>query len=137
MPRICSLTTDTEMLDELKKITTLLTPKPAPPPAPAPKGFFNEFMAFIKTGNLLAVAIAFVMGGLIASIVSALVSDLIMPIAGAFLPKGNWQTTAYFVNIGNGMNFTLGHFLGAVINFVIVAFVIFLIARWATKAGIK
>jgi len=131
------MTTDTDILDELKKITTLLTPKPAAPAPPPPKGILNEFMAFIKTGNLLAVAIAFVIGGLIANLVSSIVSDLIMPIAGAFLPKGNWQTTAFFVNIGNGMNFTLGHFLGAVINFIIVAFVIFLIARWATKAGIK
>jgi len=131
------LTTDAEMLDELKKITTLLTPKPAPPAPPAPKGLLNEFMAFIKTGNLLAVAIAFVMGGLIANIVSALVADLIMPIAGAFLPKGDWQTTVFSVPIGNGMNFTLGHFLGAIINFIIVAFVIFMIARWASKAGVK
>ena len=131
------MTAEAEMLEELKKITTLLTPKPAPPPAPKPKGVVNEFMAFIKTGNLLAVAIAFVMGGLIASIVGALVADIIMPIAGAFLPKGDWQTTVFSVPIGNGMNFTLGHFLGAIINFLIVAFVVFLIARWATKAGIK
>jgi large-conductance mechanosensitive channel len=40
------------------------------------------------------------------------------------------------VNIENGMNFTLGHFLGTIINFVIVAFVIFLIARAAVKAGL-
>jgi large conductance mechanosensitive channel len=78
-----------------------------------------------------------VIGTLIAGLVSAIVSDLVMPIAGAFLPKGNWQTTVYTVNIGNGMNFTLGHFLGAIINFVIVAFVVFLIARAAVKAGIK
>jgi large conductance mechanosensitive channel len=77
------------------------------------------------------------MGTLIASIVGALVSDLIMPIAGAFLPKGGWQNYVFSVSIGNGMNFTLGHFLSVLINFVIVAFVIFLIARWAIKAGIK
>jgi large-conductance mechanosensitive channel len=35
------------------------------------------------------------------------------------------------------MNFTLGHFLGAIINFIIVALVVFMIARWATKAGVK
>jgi large conductance mechanosensitive channel len=132
-----TLPSDTEMLEELKKITALLTPKPAPPAPPKPKGLMNEFMAFIKTGNLLAVAIAFVMGGLIASIVSALVADIIMPIAGAFLPKGDWQTTVFSVPIGNGMNFTLGHFLGAIINFIIVALVVFMIARWATKAGVK
>ena len=131
------MATNDEMLEELKKITALLTPKPAPPPPPEPKGMYNEFMAFIKHGNLLAVAIAFVMGTLIASIVGALVNDLIMPIAGAFLPKGGWQTYTLNVAIGNGMAFTLGHFLSVLINFVIVAFVIFLIARWAIKAGIK
>ena len=131
------MTTDAEMLDELKKITALLTPKPAPPAPPPKKGLWNDFMAFIKTGNLLAVAIAFVIGGLIASLVTAIVSDLIMPIVGAFLPKGDWQTTAFFVNIGNGMNFTLGHFLGAVINFIIVALVVFFIARAAVRARIK
>ncbi len=136
MSRICSLPTDAEMLEELKKITALLTPKPAPPAPPQKTGLWNDFMTFIKHGNLLVVAIAFVMGGLISGLVSSIVSDLIMPLAGAFLPKGNWQTTAFFVNIGNGMNFTLGHFLGTVINFIIVAFVIFLIARAAVKAGL-
>ena len=131
------MTTDAEILDELKKITALLTPKPAPPAPPPKTGLYNDFMTFVTTGNLLAVAIAFVIGTLIAGLVSAIVSDLVMPIAGAFLPKGNWQTTVYTVNIGNGMNFTLGHFLGAIINFVIVAFVVFLIARAAVKAGIK
>ncbi|HVP23699.1 MAG TPA: MscL family protein [Conexivisphaerales archaeon] len=131
------MATDTEMLEELKKITALLTPKPAPPPPPPPKGFANEFIAFMKTGNLLAVAVAFVMGGLISNIVGALVSDLIMPVAGAFLPKGGWQTYTLTVPIGNGMAFTLGHFLSAVINFIIVAFVIFMIARWAKKAGVE
>jgi large conductance mechanosensitive channel len=131
------MTTDAEILDELKKITALLTPKPAPPAPPPKTGLYNDFMTFVTTGNLLAVAIAFVIGTLIAGLVSAIVSDLVMPIAGAFLPKGNWQTTVFTVNIGNGMNFTLGHFLGAIINFVIVAFVVFLIARAAVKAGIK
>ena len=86
------MTDDAEMLEELKKITALLTPKPASPPLAPPRGLMNEFMAFVKTGNLLAVAMAFVMGGLIASIVGTLVSDLTVPIAGAFLPSGEWQT---------------------------------------------
>jgi large conductance mechanosensitive channel len=131
------MTTDTEILEELKKITVLLTPKPAPPAPPKKTGLYNDFMSFITTGNLLAVAIAFVIGTLIAGLVGAIVSDIVMPIAGAFLPAGNWQTTVFTVNIGNGMNFTLGHFLGAIINFIIVAFVVFLIARAAVKAGIK
>ena len=131
------MSVELEMLDELKKITALMTPKPAPPTPPPPKGFFNEFMAFIKTGNLLAIAIAFIMGGLIGNIVSALVTDIIMPIAGAFLPKGDWQTAKFTLDIGNGMTFTYGHFIAAVVNFVVIALVIFIIARWAAKAGIK
>ena len=54
------MATDVQMPDELKKLTALLTPKPAPPAPPPKKGLWNDFMRFIKTGNLLAVTISFV-----------------------------------------------------------------------------
>jgi len=82
-------------------------------------------------------AVGFIMGTYIGKVVSALVGDLIMPIPGAFLPGGDWRKAVVSLPIGNGMNFGVGDFVSVVIDFLIVAFVIFLIARYARKMGLK
>jgi len=125
-----------EILNELKKITELLTPKPAPPPPP-PKGLWAEFKDFIGKTGVLALAIGFIMGTYIGKVVSALVGDIIMPIPGALIPGGDWRKAIVSLPIGNGVNFAVGDFLGVVIDFVIVAFVIFWIAKYAKKIGLK
>ena len=128
-----------EVLEELRKIREAVTPKPAPPPAPSqpPKGLWAEFMDFISKAGVLGLAIGFIMGTYIGKVVSALVGDLIMPIPGAFLPGGDWRKAIITVPVGNGMNFGVGDFVGVVLDFLIVAGVIFLIARYARKIGIK
>src|SRR3989337_287751 len=125
-----------EILEELKQIRELLTPKPALPPPP-PKGVWAEFLDFIGKAGVLGLAIGFIMGTYIGKIVSALVSDIIMPIPGAFISSGDWSTAVVSLPIGNGMNFGVGDFVGVIIDFVIVAIVIFFIARYAKKAGLK
>lgn len=126
-----------QVLEELKKITELLTPKPAPPSPPPPKGLGAEFKDFIGKAGVLGMAVGFIMGTYIGKVVSALVGDLIMPIPGAFLPGGDWRKAVVSLPIGNGMNFGVGDFVSVVIDFLIVAFVIFLIARYARKMGLK
>ena len=128
---------DEEVIEELKKIRQLLEPKPAPPPTPPPKGFIAEFIAFLGKGGILGLAIGFIMGTYIGKLVSALVSDLIMPIPGALIPGGDWRTAVISLPIGNGMNFAVGDFVGVVIDFIIVAIVIFFIAKYTNKMGIK
>ena len=127
---------DSEILEELKKIREALTPKQAPP-APEPKGMVAEFKEFIGKAGVLGLAIGFIMGTIIGRVVSALVQDIIMPIPGAFVPGGDWKKAIVSIPLGNGMNFGVGDFVGVIIDFIIIAFVVFLIAKFARRAGLK
>ena len=82
-------------------------------------------------------AIGFIMGTYIGKVVSALVQDLIMPIVGAMIPGGDWRKAVVSIPIGAGMNFAVGDFVGVLMDFLIVAGVIFLIAKYAGKMGLK
>jgi len=126
-----------QILEELKKIREAVTPKPAPPPPPEPKGLWAEFLDFIGKSGVLGLAIGFIMGLYINKVVSALVGDIIMPIPGALIPGGDWRKAVVTVPIGNGMNFAIGDFVGVIVDFLIVAAVIFLIARYSRKMGLK
>ncbi len=120
-----------EMLEELKKIRQLLEPKPSPPPKPPqPKGLIGEFKDFISTYKVMGMAVAFIMGLYLGSLVNALVSDLVMPIINIAMPGVAWE----LITLGP---FRIGHFIGSLITFVIVTFVIFIIVKITAKAGIK
>ena len=122
------------MLEELRKIREALEPKPSPPPE-KPKGLWNEFMDFISKYKVMGLAVAFIIGVYLGGLISALVKDLIMPIIGLALPGlGNLAT--YTVSIGN-QQFGIGDFLVALITFIIVAFVIFLIVKVTKRFGIE
>jgi Large-conductance mechanosensitive channel len=123
-----------QIIQELKKLNESLAKPPAPPP---PKGLWNEFKAFLGKGNILALAVGFIIGTYTGKVVSALVFDIIMPIPGAFTPGGNWQTATVVLQIGNGMKFAVGDFIANVVNFIIVAAVVFLLVRYVEKLGIK
>jgi large conductance mechanosensitive channel len=139
-----------EMLEELKKIRTLLEPKPAPAAPPAPKGLWAEFMDFISKYKVLGLAVGFIMGLYLGNLVQALVKDFLLPVIGLVLPVGNLATfkipipsTALDAN-GNaidtawkGQMFAPGDFLVALITFIIVAFVVFLIVKVAKKWGME
>ena len=124
------------MLEELRKIREAVTPKPASP-APPPKGLLAEFKDFIGKAGVLGLAIGFMMGTYIGKVVSALVQDLIMPIPGAMIPGGDWRKAVVSLPVGAGMNFAVGDFVGVIVDFLIVAGVIFLIAKYAGKMGLK
>jgi large conductance mechanosensitive channel len=123
-----------EALEELKKIREAVTPKPEPPP---PKGLWAEFMDFIGKAGVLGLAIGFIMGTYIGKVVSALVQDIIMPVPGAFVSGGEWRKAIISIPVGQGLNFAVGDFVGVVIDFLIVAVVIFMIAKYARKMGLK
>lgn len=124
-------------MEELRKIREAVTPKSAPPPSPPPKGILAEFVDFIGKRGVLGLAIGFIMGLYINKVVSAFVGDIIMPIPGAFVPGGDWRKAVMSVPIGQGMNFAIGDFVGVVLDFLIVAAVVFLIARYARRLGSK
>jgi len=146
------LAKDDEMLEELQKIRALLEPKPVPPPPPPPKGLWKEFMDFLSKYKVMGLAVAFIMGVYLGALVQALVKDFIMPIIGMALSGagiGNLSTFKFgipsttFDALGNpptgytGQIFGVGDFFVALITFIIVAFVIFLIVKISRKWGIE
>ncbi|MBS7648920.1 MAG: MscL family protein [Candidatus Bathyarchaeia archaeon] len=122
--------TDEEILQVLKEIKTLLEPKPAPPPPPPPKGLWREFLDFISKYRVLGMAVAFILGLYLGALVQALVEDLIMPIITLILPNVEWEVLV----VGP---FRVGHFIGALITFILVAFVVFIIVKATKKLGIE
>ena len=146
---VISMSTDQKMLDELKKIRELLEPKPAAP-TPPPKRLWKEFLDFISKYKVLGLAVGFIMGLYLGNLVQALAKDLLLPAIGLVLPTGNLATfkipfpdTALDAN-GNvidsawkGQLFGPGDFLVALITFIIVALVVFLIVKIATKWGME
>ena len=93
------------------------------------KGFVAEFRKFITRGNVMDMAVGVIMGGAFTSIVTSLNEDLLTPILGLF---GGTDFSYLSVKLGSGENATLlkyGNFITAVINFLITAFVIFMIIK--------
>ena len=85
-------------------------------------GMLQEFKAFINKGNVVDLAVAVVIGGAFGKIVTAVVSDLVMPLVNGVLPQGDWRKWEV-----TPLHFRVGDFIGTVVDFVIVAFVIFLV----------
>jgi large conductance mechanosensitive channel len=131
---VMGMSLDEQILEELRKIREAVEPKPSPPP---PKGLWAEFMSFIGKAGVLGLAIGFIMGTYIGKVVSALVQDLIMPIPGAMIPGGDWRKAVVSLPVGAGMNFAVGDFVGVIVDFLIVAGVVFLVAKYAGKMGLK
>ena len=123
------------MLQRLTEIKELLTPKPAPlPPPPVKKSFSEEFMDFLNKYGVVGLAIAFIIGGAAGALISALVNDIIMPIIAVLIPGGEWRTTVFYLG---PIKFLLGDFFGAIINFVIIALVVFILSKQLAKTKLK
>jgi len=86
----------------------------------------GEFKAFLRQHNVVGLAVAVVIGGAVGKLVTALVSDIIMPVVGTLTPSGNWREATLTVC---SIKFGIGDFAGAFIDFVIIAAVIFLIVK--------
>lgn len=93
------------------------------------KKFFSEFKEFIMRGNVLDLAVGVIIGAAFQAIVTSLTSDIISPILGIF---GGVNFDQFQVTI-NGATIMYGKFITAVINFLIMAFVIFLIVKLVNK----
>lgn len=104
----------------------------------------NEFKAFIAKGSVMDMAVGIIIGAAFTAIVKSMVDDLINPIIGLFL--GGLDFTNLFVVLGEGEYETLeaareagaavfayGSFITAVINFVIIAFVVFMLVRYVNR----
>ena len=94
------------------------------------KGLVAEFMEFLLKYQVIGLAVAFIIGAAATKMVTATVTDIIMPIIGALIPGGSWRTAV--VNAGP-IAFLVGDFVGAIIDFVIIALVVFLIVKYMMK----
>ena len=86
----------------------------------------GEFMKFLKEYGVIGLAIGVIIGGKAGELVKAIVDGLLMPVVGMVLPGGDWQTWT----VGK---FQIGLVLAALVNFVIVAFLVFLFAKKVLK----
>lgn len=86
----------------------------------------KEFKDFLMKGNLIEIAVAFIMALAFAAVVASFVADIITPIIGAIF--GQPDFSALKIDIGDGA-ITYGNFLNVLITFVVVAFVMFMIVK--------
>jgi large conductance mechanosensitive channel len=99
-----------------------------------------EFRAFLTKTNALALAVGVIIGAAVGSIVSALAADILMPIIGLALPGGNWREAKIVLShstdatgkvVENAIQY--GHFIGIIIDFLLISLVLFLIIRTLVK----
>ena len=94
----------------------------------------KEFKEFIARGNVMDLAIGIIIGGAFQKIVNSLVNDIIMPFTSIF--TGKLDYTSWVINIGN-TTLGIGNFITAILNFLIMAFSIFLMVRYFNKINKK
>ncbi len=93
-------------------------------------GLIGEFKEFLYEYKVIPLAIALIMGIAATAFVKSFVDNIVMPIVTPFIPGGAWETAT--VAIGP-IVLRWGAFLGELINFIIIAFVVFLIAKKVLK----
>ncbi len=98
------------------------------------KNFLNEFKKFIARGNVMDMAVGIIIGGAFTTIVNSLVNDIINPLLGLF---GGMNFDQLQWNITGDVILYYGKFITAIINFLIMALVIFMLIRTINKAGEK
>jgi large conductance mechanosensitive channel len=91
----------------------------------------RDFKEFALKGNLVELAVAFVLGVAFAAVVTSLVDDVIMQLVAAIIGKPDFSTLTF--SIGDG-EIRYGAFLNALVTFVIIAFVLFLVVKAVQKA---
>ncbi len=90
------------------------------------RGLLNDFKAFAVQGNLLELAVAFILGVAFAAVVNSFVNDVLMNLIAAVAGKPDFTDLTF--SIGDGV-IRYGSFLTALVTFLIIAFVLFLIVR--------
>jgi large conductance mechanosensitive channel len=95
-----------------------------------PRRYAKEFREFLLKTNMFALAMGVVIGAATTKLVNSIVEDLVMPIVGVLTPAGNWRD----LKVGFWrFNWTIGHFMGTVLDFIIIATVVFLITKMFVK----
>ena len=90
------------------------------------KAFFEEFKKFIARGNVMDLAVGVMIGGAFNAITTSLINDVIMPLLGIFTGSISFAALSLTVN---GAIIAYGNFIQAVLNFLVMAFVVFCLVR--------
>ena len=101
------------------------------------KKFIEEFKEFISKGNVMDLAVGVIIGGAFQSIVNSLVNDILMPLLSMITGGVNfasWKITIGKGELENPATLTYGNFISAVINFLLMAIVLFLIIKGINSA---
>lgn len=96
------------------------------------KSFMNEFKEFISRGNVMDMAVGIIIGGAFTSIVTSLVDDVINPILGCF---GGMDFSNIVIPLAGEASLKIGNFINAIINFLIMAFILFSIIKAMNTAS--
>jgi large conductance mechanosensitive channel len=92
----------------------------------------KEFVDFLNEYKIIALAIAFVMGFASTALVKSLVDNVFMPLITPFIPGGGWKTAVFSIG---PISIGWGSFLAELINFIIIAFVVFIIVKKIIALG--
>ena len=97
--------------------------------------FIQEFFFFLKTFGVIGLAIAFVIGAAASKLVTALVSDIVNPAVGLFLPAGDLQKMSANVTSISGVSsqFKYGDLVANIIDFAIIALIVFIAYKFLSK----
>ncbi|MBI4993383.1 MscL family protein [Candidatus Wolfebacteria bacterium] len=91
---------------------------------------FQEFAKFLKEFNVVALAVAFIMGGASTALVNSLVKDVLMPIATPFMGAESWKEALWHIG---PVTIAIGSFIAELFNFLILALIIFIIVKKLLK----
>src|SRR6187551_1824596 len=101
--------------------------------------FIEDFKKFAFKGNVVDLAVGVVIGGAFGKIVSAMVADLVMPIVALVMPSGDWRKSGIVLKQAekpaDSVVLNYGDFIGAVLDFFVVALVLFIIVSRIIKAA--
>ncbi len=122
-----------ETFEELVKIRKLLEPKPSSPAPEKITGFWTDFTDFINKYGVIGLAIGFIIGGASKDMVNALVADILMPVITFFIPGGAWREATMALG---PIVLSIGHFMGALLDFVIIAVIVFMIMGQLKKTSL-
>ncbi len=113
------------------------------------KKFFDEFKVFIMRGNVIDLAVGVIIGGAFQAIINSMVNDIIMPLVSIF--TGGINFSDWFIQLDGGQKYATvqeaqeagvatlayGNFIAAILNFLIMAFVIFCLVRVMNKLNAR
>jgi large conductance mechanosensitive channel len=101
-----------------------------------PGGEYEGFKEFLLKNNVFALAVAVIVGGAVGKVVSSLAADILMPVISLVMPSGEWRSAKLVIGTSTGSDgkevvnaLNYGTFFGNVVDFVIIAFVVYLMTK--------